>query len=125
MISKGISFLPKVDHVYEQAPFEEIDEVGYNMLADKIPFVNFNKLSEFEKRKIIQEVLTLACTGGSCEVTESMMLNSIENKMKLGLKIETHELITYMGTLTKRKKRIEELNEKVNELQQRVKSFPQ
>ena len=46
------------------------------------------------------------------------MLNSIENKMKLGLKIENHELITYMGTLTKR---IEELNEKVNELQQRVK----
>ena len=36
------------------------------------------------------------------------MLNSIENKMKLGLKIENHELISYMGTLTKR---IEELNE--------------
>jgi len=50
-----------------------------------------------------------------------MMLNSIENKMKLGLKIETHELITYLGTLTKR---IEELNEKVNELQQRVKVSP-
>ena len=49
------------------------------------------------------------------------MLNSIENKMKLGLKIENHELITYMGTLTKR---IEELNEKVNELQQRVKVSP-
>jgi len=50
-----------------------------------------------------------------------MMLNSIENKMKLGLKIENHELISYMGTLTKR---IEELNEKVNELQQRVKVSP-
>ena len=49
------------------------------------------------------------------------MLNSIENKMKLGQKIETHELITGMGTLTKR---IEELNEKVNELQQRVKVSP-
>ena len=67
---QGISFLPKVDHVYEQAPFEEIDEVGYNVLADKIPFVNFNKLSEFEKEDNTKSSQTLACTGGSCEVTE-------------------------------------------------------
>jgi len=46
------------------------------------------------------------------------MLNSIENKIRLGLKIENFEIAQYMGTL---EKRIEELNEKVNELQQRVK----
>ena len=33
---QGVSFLPKIDHVYEQAPFEEIDEVTYNILADRI-----------------------------------------------------------------------------------------
>ena len=67
---QGVSFLPKIDHVYEQAPFEEIDEVTYNILADRIPFVNFNKLSEFEKEDNTKASQTLACTGGSCEITE-------------------------------------------------------
>ena len=67
---QGISFLPQVDHVYEQAPFETIDEVRYKMMADKMPLVDFVKLSEYETEDTTKGTQTLACSGGSCEVVD-------------------------------------------------------
>ncbi len=67
---QGISFLPKVDHVYEQAPFESIDEVRYKMMADRMPLVDFTKLSEYEEEDTTKGTQTLACSGGSCEVVD-------------------------------------------------------
>ena len=67
---QGISFLPKVDHIYEQAPFETVDEVRYKMMSDKMPLVDFSKLSSYEVEDTTQGSQTLACTGGSCEVVD-------------------------------------------------------
>ena len=67
---QGISFLPKVDHVYEQAPFEAIDETAYKMLSDKMPVINFDGLSDYELEDTTKASQTLACTGGSCEVVD-------------------------------------------------------
>jgi ribonucleoside-triphosphate reductase len=64
----GISFLPKVDHIYAQAPFEEIDEETYNNFP-KIQ-VDWSKLSEYELEDTTKSSHTFACTGNSCEMVD-------------------------------------------------------
>jgi len=67
---QGISFLPRADHVYEQAPFEEINASIYEELASKIPLVDFGLLSKYEQEDHTKSSQTLACTGNSCEVVD-------------------------------------------------------
>ena len=66
----GVSFLPKEDHCYAQAPFEEITEEVYNKLAADMPnFVDFSVLSRYETEDETKNAQTLACTAGGCELT--------------------------------------------------------
>ena len=66
----GISFLPKVDHVYEQAPFEEVNSETYSTLLEKMPKdIDWSKLSNYEKQDETKHNHTLACSSGSCEIT--------------------------------------------------------
>jgi len=62
----GISFLPKSDHVYAQAPFEEIDARTYNMHPK--PVVDFNNLTAYEKEDTTKSSHTMACTANGCEL---------------------------------------------------------
>lgn len=64
----GVSFLPHTDHVYKQAPYEEITEEQYNDLIDKMPKIDFTKLSDYEKEDSTDTTKELACSAGSCEV---------------------------------------------------------
>jgi ribonucleoside-diphosphate reductase alpha chain len=65
----GISFLPRTDHVYAQAPYEEITDVMYEKLVDDMPSeINWDKLSEFEKFDTTTGTQELACSAGSCEI---------------------------------------------------------
>jgi ribonucleoside-triphosphate reductase len=64
----GISFLPKSDHVYAQAPFEEIDARTYN-LYPKID-VDWSLLQEYEKTDSTKSSHALACTAGACEIVD-------------------------------------------------------
>jgi ribonucleoside-diphosphate reductase alpha chain len=67
----GISFLPYDDHVYAQAPYQDIDEETYNTLAAKMPEkVSWEKLREFEKEDTTSGGRELACTAGVCEVVD-------------------------------------------------------
>jgi ribonucleoside-triphosphate reductase len=66
----GISFLPKDNHVYQQAPFEAITEEQYNKLNDAMPTnVNFNLLSNYETEDGTTNARALACTANGCEIT--------------------------------------------------------
>lgn len=66
----GISFLPKDNHVYQQAPFEAISEEEYNKLNDAMPIsVDFNLLSNYETEDGTTNARALACTANGCEVT--------------------------------------------------------
>lgn len=66
----GISFLPKDNHVYQQAPFEAITEEQFNKLNDEMPTsVDFSLLSEYEKEDTTTNTKTLACTANGCEIT--------------------------------------------------------
>ena len=62
----GISFLPYSDHVYAQAPYQEITEEQYNSLKEIFPeSINWH-LDESEDNTVGSQ--ELACTAGGCEI---------------------------------------------------------
>jgi ribonucleoside-diphosphate reductase alpha chain len=68
-LCSGISLLPTSDHVYQQAPYEDIDESRYEELLAAMPQnVNWEELSQFEKEDNTTGSQELACTGGACEI---------------------------------------------------------
>lgn len=64
----GLSFLPRSNHVYQLAPYEEIDEKKYNELAEKMRNIDFSKIITYEKHDETEVKKELACSGGTCEV---------------------------------------------------------
>ena len=67
----GVSFLPKSDHIYQQAPYEEITEEQYRSLIDKTPVqIDWSRLPDFEKEDTTSGTKELACSAGSCEVID-------------------------------------------------------
>ena len=65
----GISLLPVSDHVYQQAPYEDITAEKYEELLAAMPVdVNWSDLEHFEKEDTTTGSQELACTGGACEI---------------------------------------------------------
>ena len=65
----GVSFLPHSDHVYEQAPYEEITKDKYEELVKEMPTsVDWALLSTLEEKDNTTATKELACTGGACEI---------------------------------------------------------
>lgn len=67
----GVSFLPKSDHIYKQAPYEEINEEKYNSLLATLPTnIDWTALAQIEKEDHTTGANTLACAAGVCEVVD-------------------------------------------------------
>jgi ribonucleoside-diphosphate reductase alpha chain len=67
----GVSFLPHSDHVYRQAPFQSIDEEGYNKAVAEMPTnINWEMLPVYETMDTTTGSQTLACTAGVCDVVD-------------------------------------------------------
>ena len=64
----GLSFLPRSNHVYRLAPYEEITEDQYNELAKKFPQIDFSKLVLYEAEDSTEVKKELACASGTCEI---------------------------------------------------------
>ena len=65
----GISFLPYSDHVYQQAPYQEVTEEEWQQMIDRMPTsLDWTRLSEFELEDNTTSMQELACTAGFCEV---------------------------------------------------------
>lgn len=64
----GISFLPRSEHTYKQAPYQEITKEQYEEMLQKMPEVNWNLLGMFEKHDSTEGTQTLACVGAGCEL---------------------------------------------------------
>jgi ribonucleoside-diphosphate reductase alpha chain len=64
----GVSFLPHSDHIYRQAPYEEITKAEYQRLSKAMP-KSIDWTSELSE---VSDATTatheLACTGGVCEL---------------------------------------------------------
>ena len=68
-LCSGISLLPYSDHVYQQAPYEDIDAEKYEELLAAMPEgVNWDDLEHFEKEDNTTGSQELACVGGACEI---------------------------------------------------------
>ena len=68
-LCSGISLLPYSDHVYQQAPYEDIDAEKYKELLAAMPEgVNWDDLEHFEKEDNTTGSQELACVGGACEI---------------------------------------------------------
>lgn len=66
--SSGVSFLPRTDHVYQQAPYEEITAEQYEELVKGLPEIDWSKLSDYESEDMTEGAQTLACVAGQCEI---------------------------------------------------------
>ena len=64
----GITFLPREDndHVYAQAPYEEIDANKYEELFVNMPVIDFSEYEEYDDNTVSSQ--ELACTAGVCEI---------------------------------------------------------
>jgi ribonucleoside-triphosphate reductase len=68
-LCSGISLLPTSDHVYQQAPYEDITAEKYEELLATMPQnVNWGDLAQFEKEDNTTGSQELACVGGGCDI---------------------------------------------------------
>ena len=67
----GISFLPFYDHVYKQAPYQDVEREEYLELKSIMPkSIDWSKLSDYEKEDTTTGSKEFACVAGSCEIVD-------------------------------------------------------
>lgn len=64
----GLSFLPRNDHVYQLAPYEEIDKEEYEKRSKALGKIDFSRLVMYEHQDETTGAKELACAAGNCEV---------------------------------------------------------
>lgn len=64
----GLAFLPRDDHVYQLAPYEEISEEKYHELIAKFVHIDYAKIVTYEKDDRTEGSKELACAGGACDI---------------------------------------------------------
>lgn len=64
----GLSFLPRSNHVYQLAPYEEINQERYKEMSKNFNGLDFSKIVTYEARDETEMKHELACTGNSCEI---------------------------------------------------------
>ena len=64
----GMSFLPRSDHVYQLAPYEEITKTEYEKRTRAIGKIDFSKLSLYENTDNTVGAKEAACVSGTCEI---------------------------------------------------------
>ena len=64
----GLSFLPRNDHVYQLAPYEEITQDEYEQRLKKLGILDFSRLVIYEQYDQTTSAKELACSAGICEI---------------------------------------------------------
>ncbi|MFA7302353.1 MAG: ATP cone domain-containing protein [Candidatus Paceibacterota bacterium] len=64
----GLSFLPRKDHVYQLAPYEEITKEEFEHRKSQLGAIDFSRLVLYEKNDQTIGAKELACAGGTCEI---------------------------------------------------------
>ncbi len=64
----GLSFLPRSDHVYQLAPYEEISAQEYERRMAEIGEIDFSKLYIYENDDNTEGAKEYACVGDKCEL---------------------------------------------------------
>jgi len=67
----GVSFLPHDGGSYQQAPYQEVDQLEYKELLESMPKnIDWTKLSEYELDDTTSGMQTMACSGDVCEIVD-------------------------------------------------------
>ena len=67
----GVSFLPYDDHVYQQAPYEEIGRSDYTQMVKLSPdSIDWTELGAYEEEDNTVAMQSLACSGDVCEIVD-------------------------------------------------------
>ena len=64
----GLSFFPKDDHCYENAPYQQITQKEYEEAMEVFPKIDWTQLINYEKEDLTTSNQEFACSGGSCEI---------------------------------------------------------
>ncbi len=72
----GLSFLPRSEHVYQLAPYEETDEKTYKEMLKHFDKVDFSKIMTYEKFDETEVKKELACVAGVCEIEMPVQANA-------------------------------------------------
>lgn len=64
----GLSFLPRSNHVYQLAPYEEITKAQYEAMLARFNEVDYSQLVSYERTDETEIKAQLACVGGTCEL---------------------------------------------------------
>lgn len=66
----GLSFLPRTDHIYQLAPYEEITKEEYERRFKEIGLLDFSKLIHYEQDDNTTGAKELACVAGVCDMDD-------------------------------------------------------
>ncbi|HVM76962.1 MAG TPA: ATP cone domain-containing protein [Candidatus Paceibacterota bacterium] len=66
----GLSFLPREEHAYLLAPYEEITKERYEEMTSKMPPIDFSQILLYEHDDGTDVKKELACAGGVCEIDD-------------------------------------------------------
>jgi len=78
----GLSFLPRSNHIYQLAPYEEITKEKYEELAKRFVNIDFSKILAYEITDETDRKSELACAGGVCEIDDIPVTEKIAMKKK-------------------------------------------
>ena len=87
-IMSGVSFLPFSEHIYKQAPYQDIKKEEYDKLLSLMPKdINWSMLSEYEKTDMTSGSQELACSATLCEVVDlvSSVPQTVSDVTEIGL----------------------------------------
>ena len=63
----GVSFLPHSDHVYQQAPYQDLTKEQYDELARNFPSIDWDSFDKYEVDDSTVVMHELSCVAGHCE----------------------------------------------------------
>ncbi|HEU0085468.1 MAG TPA: ATP cone domain-containing protein [Candidatus Paceibacterota bacterium] len=66
----GLSFLPRSEHVYQLAPYEEISKEEYEKRMKEIKHIDFSKLMYYEQEDNTIGAKEFACVSGVCSIDD-------------------------------------------------------
>ena len=64
----GLSFLPRSNHVYQLAPYEEITKAKYEEMVERLGELDFSKIITYETKDETELKKELACVSGVCDI---------------------------------------------------------
>lgn len=68
LVIGGLSFLPRFDMNYENAPYIEIDQETYERMVAEFPKIKWGLLAEYEKSDLSSSGQEVACSAGACDL---------------------------------------------------------